>query len=417
VVGLRQGPESHLLAGSSFRFRSFDDNWCSISSVRIGRIGFEKMPVCVCLALAASTMAAAQNIGSRNPDVSDWRSFHRQIDRDWARQVTATRVWRGMPGDHSKAEVTAKEVRAIRLAAGIPDDYQGDPILQFAWMKEYQFLLVRATTDACMNVAVYEEGFKRLKRIWSIATMPDGQEICRSSGCPSPRANVNEKQKVTVGTAFRSTPDQPVCDRVSSATYRPKGHSFEVENQHNNDAMCWGNSFYRGLGFAFQKAAGPGVTLAIVQVLGVLKGDRYALVLQRGEAGVVALRMELNPEDWTATLFSNGTTASECFARAQSVPVNVTSLADAENWAEAMANALQSIDLESDHCARGADGQCVHFLDGREFYVQIGDRSPIGLTDVPRRRGYSSENPALSAWVYRLLEQAKAAAPIATTNN
>lgn len=365
------------------------------------------------LALAVFASATAQSSSSRYPNAGDWRPFHRQNDEYWARVLTFTRVWRSQPGDHSKIEVTPKEVRAIRLAAGIPDDHQGDPIVQFAWMKEYQFLLVTQTTDACMNVAVYEEGFSHLRRIWSIDAMPDGHKICQLSGCPRPRVMVNEKHKVNVAADFRSVPDQPVCDGVSWAIYRPKGHSFEVEAQHSDNAMCWGDSFQPGLTIAFRGSPGPGVTLAIVQVLGVPKGDRYALVLQRGAAGVAILRMELNPEDWTAAIFSNRTTASECFARAKSVLVNVRALAIPESWAEAMANSLQSIDLGSDRCAREANGQCAYFLDGREFYVQVGEHLPISLTDLKGMRGYSSENPALSAWVYSLLEQAKLAEPIA----
>lgn len=367
------------------------------------------------LVLAAFTNGVTQDSNSRYPNVSDWRTFHRQNDEYWARFLTATTGWNAF---HSKIEITGAEVRAIRLSAGIRDNEPSDPILQFVGgsMREGQFLLVTATANACMNVAVYDEGgLRRPKRLWSIDALPDGNKICQPSGCARPRVMVNEKHEIAVATAFRSTTNQPVCDGISSATYRPKGKVFEAEDQHTGTATCWLDSFSFGLNSAFKQAAGPGETLAIVQVLPALTLDKYALVLHRRATGLAILRMELNDDDWSAPLLSKTKpTASECFARAKSLPVRVKSLGVPEDQAEALENSLQSLDLGLDHCARGVDGQCAFLLDGRAFYMQVGERAPIRLTDVQGITGYTSENPAVSAWVYDLLEQAKHAEQIAT---
>jgi hypothetical protein len=376
-----------------------------------------KVIVLVWSTVLAFTNTAAQEGGSQHPDVSDWRTFHHQNDEYWARLLTATTGWRGGPGDRSKVEVTAGDVRAIRILAGIADDEPSDPILEFVGgrMREDQYLLVTAKANSCVHVAVYEKHFRHPNQVWSIDALPDGSEICQPSGCAKPRVTVNEKHKISILTFLRSSPDQPVCDRLSSVTYRPKGDSFEAEDGHTSAAMCWGDSFFPGLNLAFKQAAGPGETLAIVQVLPVLGWDKYALVLRRKATALTVLRMELNREDWEAPILSSTkATASECFSRAQSVSVSVKTLDIAENRAQALVKSLDSLDFGSDHCARGADSQCAFFLDGRAFYVQVGDHAPLRLTDVEGMKGYASENPAMSAWVYRLLEEAKHAKQIAT---
>jgi len=241
-------------------------------------------------------------------------------------------------------------------------------------MREEQYLLVTARDNACMNVAVYEEGFRHPKQLWSIDALPDGSKICKSSGCARPRVMVNEKHKISVVSFFRSTPDQPVCDRLSSATYRPKGDSFNLEDQRTGTAMCGGDNFHPGLNLAFKQAAGRGETLAIVQVLPSLGWDKYALVLQRRATGLAVLRMELNREDWSAPILSEAkATALECFARAQSVRVGVKTLRIPEDQAKALANSLESLDFGVDHCARKANGECAFMFDGRAFY---GKRTP-----------------------------------------
>jgi hypothetical protein len=219
---------------------------------------------------------------------------------------------------------------------------------------------------------------------------------------------VSQKHEINILTSFRSSPDQPVCDQLTSATYRPKGNSFEAADQDTSGAMCWGDSFYSGLNHAFKQAAGVGETLAIVQVLPALKWDKYALVLQRRSTGFALLRMDLNREDWSAPILLNDrATASECFSRAKSSPVNVKTLDISGDRAEALVKSLDSLDLRRDRCARGKDGQCAFLTDGREFYVQVGDHVALSLTDVKGMQGYTSENPLLSEWVYRLLDEAK----------
>jgi hypothetical protein len=358
----------------------------------------------------------AQSIGSRQPDVADWRLFHRNNDEYWARMVTATTGWWDPALNRSKVRLSASDVRHLRLLAGIGDDEPSDPIVALIGrqMKLGQYLLVTAKPGGCLNVAVYGEGLRHFKQLWSSDALPNGSYICQPPGCPQPQVSVDEKHKINILTFSRSTPANPICDQFSSTVYEPKGKSFELTDQHTATS-CW-LGYNAGLNAAFRQAAGPGETLAIVQWRPALTADQYALVLQRRPTGTSVLRMQLQQkEDWSSAVYTSmkNATALDCFSRAASVHVNVTTLEIPQNGAQDLAMALDRVDLRTDRCARCADGACARLLDGRTFYVQVGDHAPIKITDVKSLRGYVSENPQLSGWIYKLLDETKHAKEIA----
>src|ERR1700733_9354705 len=69
----------------------------------------------------------AQSFGTRQPNISDWRLFHRNNDAYWARWLTSTRGWD--PVDRTMITVPPSDVRAVRLLAGVADDEPADAIV------------------------------------------------------------------------------------------------------------------------------------------------------------------------------------------------------------------------------------------------------------------------------------------------
>src|SRR5579871_6029454 len=86
---------------------------------------------------------AAQKLGSRQPEVADWRLFHRNNDAYWARMVTAL----------AGSTFSASDARSIRLAAGIADDEPADPIMNLdsRGMESGQYFLLTALSDGCVK--------------------------------------------------------------------------------------------------------------------------------------------------------------------------------------------------------------------------------------------------------------------------
>jgi hypothetical protein len=299
----------------------------------------------------------------------------------------------------------------MRILAGIPDDDPSDSILRVVGhgMKVDQYLFVAVKPNGCLSLAVYGEGW-HFKQLWSTDKLPNGSDICRQPACPEPRVWVGEKHEINIMGFARSTPTKPICDQCSSASYVPKGNSFELKNQDSGTSMCRSfNAYGAGLNVAFRQAAGPGEILAIVENLPSLSPAWYALVLQRKATGIGVLRMDWQRDAWSegADTFRNNASTWDCFSRGASVHVTVTALEIPQDRTQNLATALEQVDLRSDRCARGADRECAMILDGRGFSVQVGDNPSIRLTDVKGPRGYLSENPALSEWVYKLLGEAE----------
>lgn len=134
--------------------------------------------------------------------------------------------------------------------------------------------------------------------------------------------------------------------------------------------------------------------------------------MQRQTNGIHLLRMQWERK---GGLDAEGRgSAWDCFAHAKSVPLRVATLDIPQDRAKNLLIALEQIDPRRDRCLRRADQECAQILDGRRFFVQVGDNPPIRLTDVKRLRGYTSENQQLSEWVYKLLDEANHAKPTST---
>ena len=379
------------------------------------RAAFSLASMLLCLTATAFSGDPSQGTSLRQPDVSDWRAFHRNNDEYWARMVTATTGWDASTKS-SKIRLTASEVRHMRILTGIPDDDPSDSIWEVIGhgMKVDQYLFIAIKPNACLNLSAYHEGW-HLKQLWSIDKLPNGTDLCRQPGCPEPRVSVDDKHEVSIMIFSRSAPTSPFCDQYSSASYLPKGDSFELKEQNTGVPTCsWSDAHRAGLNLAFRQAAGSGETLAVVENLPSLSPGWYALVLQRRPNGVNVLRMQWKREGYSDV--QGQRSAWDCFAGAKFTPMNVATLDIPQDRAKNLLIALQRTDLRSDRCPRRGNQECAMLLDGRAFSVQVGDNPPIRLTDVKGLRGYVSENPQLSEWVYKLLDEASHAKPTSTNS-
>lgn len=130
--------------------------------------------VAICMAIFARA-AGQQTL--LQPDVKDWRAFHRENDKHWARWVTTTSGWWGSPA--KKAGLSPSDVREIRLLAGIADDEPSDPIVTLRGAgKVDRYLLLTERPDGCLNGAVYGKNFLHFKEFWSSGTPSDSRDLC-----------------------------------------------------------------------------------------------------------------------------------------------------------------------------------------------------------------------------------------------
>jgi len=348
------------------------------------------------------TSLAAQGLGSRQPNVVDWRLFHRNNDAYWARRVTV----------FSGSSFSASDVRSLRLTAGIADDEPADPIMNLdgRGMQPGHYLLLTAKSGGCLKAAVYERGFSQVKELWSSDKLVDEGSICQQSGCPTPQVSIGEKHTISIRTYYRSVLDNSICDQFNATTYAPKGNTYVKQDQRTGTSMCW-VGYGAGLSAALWRAAGPDATLAIIQILPTVAEhpDRYALALQREGEDARIIRM-----DWTemGSPYSGDlskATASDCYSRLLSIPVKAMELKVPQNKVVELASVLNGIDLRADRCTRNAEGQCTWFLDGRTFHVEVRSHAPVNLFDLQNEKGYVSENPQLSGWIYQLLDESKRA--------
>jgi hypothetical protein len=345
---------------------------------------------------------AAQGPGSRQPDVADWRFFHRNNDAYWAQMVAAS----------TGSNFSASDVRNIRLAAGIADDEADDPIMNLdgRGMRPDQYLLLTAKRVGCVKAAVYERGMRQFKELWSSDELADEGDICQQPGCPAPQVSIVEKHTISVRMYFRSVSGNPICDQLKTTTYEPKRNTFEKQDQRTGTSMCW-VGYDAGLSAALWQAAGPDKTLAIVQVFPTVAAhpDRYALALAREGERLRIVRMEWPEKGSPYVGDLSKASASDCYSRLSSVPIQATELEVPQVKAVELATALSGIDLRADRCVRNGESQCARFFDGRTFHVEVRGHVPVNVFDLENEKGYVSENPKLSEWIYQLLDESKLA--------
>jgi hypothetical protein len=359
--------------------------------------------LCVFVAVLLAPLFA-QN-GALQPNVADWHLFHKNNDAYWAQLLTATAGWD--PIDHSKISVSATDVRKIRVAAGIGDDEPSDAILEMEGtrMQPNEYLMLTAKSGGCLRAAVYAKKFIQFAEIWSSDSLANGAGICQQPGCPKSSVTVDMKHRINVTTYSRSTPNSPACDMDSTAVFQPIGNTFDLLERKSSEAGCWAG-YGSGLKDALWKAAGQAGTKAIVRVSPSMRRG-YAFALTNDGAGARVLQLEWPETDSPFTESLSKETASECFSRAAALHVKVTDLMVQQGRAGELAAALNSIDFRADRCVRNAEGECTRFLDGTYFQVEVLGHPAIELFDLQHHKGYVSQNPELSEWVYRLVDEAK----------
>src|ERR1043166_8571916 len=114
-----------------------------------------------------------------------WKVFHRANDREWSYKT-------GLPPE---------DIRRLRLAAGIDDDEELNPIdwIDAKTLGHERILLVTAAGSGhCLTVAVYEPHGRGFRKLWSEYAMPDGGGFCHPSLCRDARAWAAKKNQIMV---------------------------------------------------------------------------------------------------------------------------------------------------------------------------------------------------------------------------
>src|SRR5439155_15433923 len=171
------------------------------------------------LAWSQSASASVQSAGT-----FDWIKFHQQNDHDWA--------WR--------TGLSPREVRKLRLAAGVADDEPSNSIerIDAKILAHNQILFVTAAGSGhCLDIGVYVPYKNSFKNIWSMSEMPAGSGFCHPSLCRNPTVGA-ERGRITVAVPARADEQDMMCDKNILLSYRWKHKSYELSQQETVPAQC-----------------------------------------------------------------------------------------------------------------------------------------------------------------------------------
>lgn len=74
-------------------------------------------------------------------------------------------------------------------------------------------------------------------------------------------------------------------------------------------------------------------------------------------------------------------------------------------WAQRYIDELEMTDFTVDRCPSAKNGSCVPVLDGVAYLVRLNDGRSATVTRVSKPNGITGQNPALSNWITKLLEE------------
>ena len=340
------------------------------------------MVITMMVTVCGGTIAQVAQRPWDKPDF-DWKAFHRKNDAYWAKL-------RGL---------SPKEVRALRLAAGIQDDEPSNPI---DWIdgknlsRGHILFVTAAGSGHCLDIAVFVPHRNGFHKLWSAAETPDGAGFCHPSLCQSPIARAGKNGEITVIVPEQS-PDSPmgVCNQSDTLVYRWDGTTYVLAERKTVAATQCGSDTYFT---AFSRLAAPGETVAMLQILPSFSPES-AVVFQRVSGQIKVVRVLLKKKLTPADCIATGRSGTEAAKRKE--------LAITSDKAEKFLSELAGIDRQTDKCPRRADGGCGGLLDGTYYVVQFQDGSIAGITALSRNDHIISENPALLSWVNKLLQIAK----------
>ncbi|HEY6969616.1 MAG TPA: hypothetical protein VJA94_10455 [Candidatus Angelobacter sp.] len=350
------------------------------------------MIVTVC---AAGIAQVAQRPWDK-PDF-DWKAFHRKNDAYWAKATG----------------LSTREVRALRLAAGIEDDEPSNPIdwIDVKRLSRGHILFVTAGGSGhCLNVAVFVPHWNHFRELWSAAEKPDGAGFCHPSLCRPPEARASKKGEITVIVPEQSADSaMGVCNQSDVLIYRWNGTTYALAERKSVTAtQCGLDNYFDALHTAFSRLAEPGETLAMVERLPALRPES-AVVFQRVSGQIKVVRVVLEKGLWSQISYLTHPIApADCVAMGRSAPAaERKELAITSQQAEKFLADLSGIDRQTEKCPRRADGSCGYVLDGTFYAVYFPDGSMSRITGLSPRVDLISENPALLCWVNSLLQTSK----------
>lgn len=336
----------------------------------------------------------------------DWAAFHRNNDAYWAKTT----------------QLSPKEIRKLRLAADVQDDEPSNPIdlIDAKKLSREQILFVTAAGSGhCLTLNVFVPYRTGYRKLWSESETPDGGGFCHPSLCQSPQAWASKKGEITVMVP-EQLPDAPmgICDRRDTLIYRWTGKTYALAEQKTLAAQCGFKDYFEALRRGFARLAGPGETLASVEIVPAFRPESV-IFFQQIDGHIKVAHVVLKEKLWSKVGFlSHRITPSECVAEGESAEAaERKEIAITSDEAEKFLSDLSGINLLSDECPRRPDGSCAVILDPTEYVVILQDGSTATLRALPAKGNLISENPALLDWVNRLLQTVKEKLPNSPAGN
>jgi hypothetical protein len=325
----------------------------------------------------------------------DWIAFHRANDQSWAQRTG----------------LSPKEVRNLRLAAGVADDESSNPVdaIDARTLPGHRILFVTAAGSGhCLHVGVFEHRGRAFQKIWSASLMPGGAGFCHPSLCRDATTWATKTNQVIVVVPV-NLEDAPmgVCDESVILTYKGTGKTYVLAETKHLPAQCHAYDYQLAVQMAF---AEPEMSMNRVVTVHSFPsfGPESAIVIERTASGLAISKLAFTHQAWKQlAVLNTRQTPSQCIAAVKSIPIERTQVNISQGDVQRMLDELKTIDLQMDSCPRRSDGRCAHMFDGEVFTIVLEDGRVLQLTNVRGLKDVRSENPALSHWVTNLLDFVK----------
>lgn len=356
------------------------------------RLGF-----IMCLAVSLSLWQPQS--AAQGDSTFDWLAFHRANDQSWARRTG----------------LSAKQIRELRLAAGVADDEPSNPVdmIDARTLPGERILFVTAAGSGhCLDVRVFHHLGRSFEELWSESETPDGGSFCHPSLCASPAVSATRKNQVivTVPVQLEGAP-MGVCDENLVLTYRATGTTYALAGVEHRASRCGMEAYQVALQMAFanpdEPAPGSVERLVTVHVFPSFEPE-FAITFEKTASGLTISRLAFSRWAWRQlAVFNRNLTPSQCISEAKSIPIERSRVNISPGDAQRLLDELSKIDLNTDSCPRSPDGSCAYFFDGTAYAVVLEDGRLLHLKDVSGLKHVRSENPALLHWVTSLREFVK----------
>jgi hypothetical protein len=328
----------------------------------------------------------------------DWIAFHRANDQSWA----------------LRTGLSPKEIRKLRLAAGVADDEPSNPVdtIDARTLPGERILFVTAAGSGhCLDVTVFHHRGRSFEELWSAGETPDGTAFCHPSFCRYATTWATRKNQVIVVMPVNlGGAPMGVCDESVMLTYKGARKTYVLSETRHLASQCGLDDYHRALHMTFAQPEGSASPALdrLVTIHFFSFRPESAIAFEKTANGLAVSRLAFSQQAWKQlAVLDRRQTPSQCIAAAKSIPIERTQVNISEGDAQRMLDDLKKIDLQTDSCPRHADGSCADILDGEIFTIILEDGRLLRLTNVEGLKGVRSENPALSHWVKSLRDFVK----------